>query len=87
MRTRSDHLVQTTGFSKTSDVLLKVIQQDDKASVTSEGNVIVRLHSFFIALEYLNMGEFRVDAGPLKYLAELEEWHHENPGLAGPRTP
>ena len=51
MRTQSDQLVQTTGFSKTSDDLLKVIQHDNKVSVTSEGNVIDRLRSFFIALD------------------------------------
>ena len=41
-----------------------------------------KLHAFFVALEYLNICEFTVAAGPLKYLSELEEWRHENRGLA-----
>ena len=41
-----------------------------------------RLHAFFIALEYLNICDFTIAAGPLKYLSELEEWRHENRGLA-----
>ena len=41
-----------------------------------------KLHAFFITLEYLNTCEFSFKAGPLKYLAELEEWRHENRGLA-----
>ena len=40
------------------------------------------MHAFFITLEYLNICEFSVAAGPLKYLAQLEEWRHENRGLA-----
>ena len=82
MRTRSDRLVQTSGFSKTSDDLLRVVQHDNKISVTSEGDVMDRIHSFFVALEYLNICEFSKDAGPLRYMSDLEEWRHENRGLA-----
>ena len=82
MRTRSDRLVQTSGFSKTSDDLLRVVQHDNKISVTSEGDAMDRIHSFFVALEYLNICEFSKDAGPLPYLSDLEEWRHENRGLA-----
>ncbi|CAE7597637.1 unnamed protein product, partial [Symbiodinium pilosum] len=57
MRTRSDRLVQTTGFSKTSD-LLKVVQHDNKAAIAAESDVLDRLHAFFVALEYLNICDF-----------------------------
>ena len=46
MRTRSDRVVQTSGFSKTSDDLLRVVQHDNKVSVTPEGDVMDRIHSF-----------------------------------------
>ena len=48
-RTRSDRLVQTSGFSKTSDDLSRVVQHDNKISVTSEGDVMDRIHSFLCA--------------------------------------
>ena len=82
MRTRSDRLDQTSGFSKIWDDLLRVVQHDNKISVTSEGDVIDRIHSFFVALEFLNICEFSKDAGPLRYLSDLEEWRYENRGLA-----
>ena len=41
-----------------------------------------KLHSFFVALEYLNVCDFNAKSGPLRYMAELEEWRHENKGLA-----
>ena len=82
MRTRADRIVQTTGFSKTSDDLLRVVQSDNKVSIASDSDVMDRLHAFFIALEYLNICDFTIDAGPLKYLSELEEWRHDNRGLA-----
>ncbi|CAE7404520.1 unnamed protein product, partial [Symbiodinium sp. CCMP2456] len=41
-----------------------------------------RLHSFFVALEYLNICEFTFGSGSLNCLSELEEWRHENRGLA-----
>ena len=82
MRSRSDQIVSASGFSKTSDDLHRVVQHDNKISVTSEGSVMDRLHAFFVALEYLNICEFTMEAGPLKYLSELEEWRHENRGLS-----
>ena len=82
MRSRSDQIVSTSGFSKTSDDLLRVVQHDNKISVTSEGSVMDRLHAFFVELECLNVCEFTMEAGPLKYLSELEEWHHESRGLS-----
>ena len=51
-------------------------------TASSETQVMDKLHPFFITLEYLNTCEFSFKAGPLKYLAELEEWRHENRGLA-----
>ncbi|CAE7635401.1 TGFBRAP1, partial [Symbiodinium necroappetens] len=41
-----------------------------------------RLHVFFVAHEYLKICNFLVEAGPLKYLSELEEWRHKNKGLS-----
>ncbi|CAE7781028.1 unnamed protein product [Symbiodinium sp. KB8] len=76
MRTRADRIVQTTGFSKTSDDLLRVVQSDNKVSIASDSDVMDRLHAFFIALEYLNICDFTIDAGPLKYLSELEVLTH-----------
>ena len=35
-----------------------------------------------MALEYLNICEFSTAAGPLRYISEIEEWRHENKGLA-----
>ena len=51
-------------------------------TASSETQVMDKLHPFFITLEHLNTCEFSFKAGPLKYLAELEEWRHENRGLA-----
>ncbi|CAE7302354.1 unnamed protein product, partial [Symbiodinium sp. CCMP2456] len=82
MRTRADRIVQTSGFSKTSDDLLRVVQSDNKVSIASDSDVMDCLHAFFIALEYLNICDFTIEAGPLKYLSELEEWRHDNRGLA-----
>ena len=72
MRSRSDQVVQTSGFSKTSDDLLRLVQLGDKISVTSEGSVMDRLHASFVVLEYLIICEFTMDAGPLKYVSELD---------------
>ena len=51
-------------------------------TTTSEGSGMDRLHVFFVAHEYLKICNFLVEAGPLKYLSELEEWRHENEGLS-----
>ena len=81
-RTRSEQVIQKSGISKTADDLIKVVAVDQPVQAASEAQVLDRLHCFFVALEYLNICEFTVAAGPLKYLAELEEWRHENRGLA-----
>ena len=82
LRTRSDQISQTSWISKTTEDLLRVVQSDAKSTVSSESQVMDRLHAFFMALEYLNICEFWQAAGPLKYLSELEEWSHEHRGLA-----
>ena len=61
-RWRSDQTVSTSGFSKSSDDLFQVVQLDTRPWVTSEGSVMDRLHAFFVALEYLNICEFTMDA-------------------------
>ena len=81
-RTRSEQVVQKSGISKTAEDLIKVVAIDQPVQAASESQVIDKLHAFFVALEYLNVCEFTTAAGPLKYLAELEEWRHENRGLA-----
>ena len=81
-RTRNERVVQKSGISKTAEDLIKVVVTDQPVQAASESQVIDKLHAFFVALEYLNICEFTVAAGPLKYLAELEEWRHENRGLA-----
>ena len=81
-RTRSEQVIQKSGISKTADDLIKVVAVDQPVQAASEAQVLDKLHCFFVALEYLNICEFTVAAGPLKYLAELEEWRHENRGLA-----
>ena len=81
-RTRSEHVVQKSGISKTADDLIKVVAVDQPVQAASEAQVLDKLHAFFVALEYLNICEFTFAAGPLKYLSELEEWRHENRGLA-----
>ena len=81
-RTRSEQVIQKSGISKTADDLIKVVAVDQPVQAASEAQVLDKLHCFFVALEYLNICEFTVAAGPLKYLAELEEWRHENKGLA-----
>ena len=84
-RTHRDYLVHgavTFYEVATSDDLLRVVQSDNKVAIASDSDVMDRLHAFFIALEYLNICDFTIAAGPLKYLSELEEWRHENRGLA-----
>ena len=82
MRTRSEQIIQKSGISKTAEDLIKVVAVDQPAQAASESQVVDKLHAFFIALEYLNICEFTAAAGPLRYLSELEEWRHENKGLA-----
>ena len=72
-RTRSEHVVQKSGISKTADDLIKVVAVDQPVQAASEAQVLDKLHAFFVALEYLNICEFTFVAGPLKYLSELEE--------------
>lgn len=82
MRTRSEQIIQKSGISKTAEDLIKVVSVDQPVQAASESQVVDKLHAFFIALEYLNICEFTTAAGPLRYLSELEEWRHDNKGLA-----
>ena len=82
IRTRSETLVQKAGLSKNAEDLLKVVTVDQPVAAVSEAQVMDKLHAFFVALGYLNICDFSIDHGPLKYLQELEEWRHEHRGLA-----
>lgn len=82
IRVRSEQIVQKAGISKTAEDLLKVVATDQPVAAASESQVMDKLHAFFVALEYLNICDFTAAQGPLKYLSELEEWRHENKGLA-----
>ena len=82
MRTRNETIAQKSGISRSAEDLLKVVQVDQPVHMVSESQVMDKLHAFFVALEYLNICEFSYKAGPLQYLSDLEEWRHENRGLA-----
>ena len=82
MRTRSEQVAQKSGLSKNAEDLLKVVTIDQPATAASEAQVMDKLHAFLVALEYLNICDFTHVAGPLRYLSELEEWRHDNKGLA-----
>ena len=82
IRTRNEQIAQKSGLSKNAEDLLRVVMVDQPSNASSESQVMDKLHAFFITLEYLNICEFSFTAGPLRYLSELEEWRHENRGLA-----
>ena len=82
MRIRSEQVAQKSGLSKNAEDLLRVVTIDQPPPAASEAQVMDKLHSFFVALEYLNICDYNVKSGPLRYMAELEEWRHENKGLA-----
>ena len=69
LRTRSDQIIQTSGISKTTEDLAKVVQSDSKSTLSSW------------LWSNLNLCEFSQAAGPLKYLSELEDWCRENRGV------
>ena len=75
-------LFKSPGISKNAEDLLKVVLIDQPVTAASESQVMDKLRAFFVALEYLNICDFTVKAGPLRYMAELEEWRHDNKGLA-----
>ena len=66
IRTRNEQIAQKSGISKNAEDLLRVVMVDQPASASSETQVMDKLHAFFITLEYLNICEFTVQAGPLK---------------------
>ena len=80
MRTRSEQVAQKSGLSKNAEDLLKVVTIDQPSFPNNRSwtsCVLFRSHS-----SILNICEFTYAAGPLRYLSELEEWRHENRGLA-----
>ena len=81
IRTRNEQIEQKSELSKNAEDLLRVVMVDQPVAASSESQVMDKCHAFFIKLEYLNICEFSVAAGPLKYLADLEEWRHENCGF------
>lgn len=82
IRTRDESIAQKSGLTKNAEDLLRVVSVDQPSPAASEQQVMDKLHAFFVALEYLNICDFSAAAGPLRYLADLEEWRHENRGLA-----
>lgn len=82
IRTRDESIAQKSGLSKNAEDLLKVVAIDQPSPAASEQQVMDKLHAFFVTLEYLNICDFSIAAGPLQYLSDLEEWRHENRGLA-----
>ena len=82
IRTRNEQVVQKSGISKSAEDLLKVVAVDQPTPASSESQVMDKLRAFFVTLEYLNICDFSVAKGPLKYLQLLEEWRRENRGLA-----
>ena len=82
IRTRNETIAQKSGLTKNAEDLLRVVAVDQPSPAASEQQVMDKLHAFFVTLEYLNICDFSVGAGPLQYLSDLEEWRHENRGLA-----
>ena len=63
--TRNENIAQKSGLTKNAEDLLRVVMIDQPSAASSEAQVMDKLHAFFITLEYLNICEFSVDAGPL----------------------
>ena len=72
-----------SGLAKSADNLIKVARVDEESSlVSSEEEVMDRLHAFFMALEYLVVCEFSIKEGPMLYIKELQEFRDETKGLS-----
>ena len=83
IRLRSETIAQMSGLAKSADNLIKVARVDEESSsVSSEEEVMDRLHAFFMALEYLVVCEFSVKEGPMLYIKELQEFRDETKGLS-----
>ena len=82
MRRRNEIVAQKAGLAPSADLLIKLVQQDElRVPVVSEPEVFERLHSFFVALEYLNICSFNDADGLLLYYRELQVFNQEAPGL------
>ena len=81
IRTRADSVVQKAGLSKNAEDLLVISKADEPDPVTDVATLLNRIHAFFMALEFLNICTYSREAGPLKYLQELEQFRSDCPGL------
>ena len=81
IRARADVIVVKSGLSRNAEDLLSISRADQPEPVTDVTTLFHRLHTFFMALEYLNICAFSRTEGPLKYLQELEQFRSECPGL------
>ena len=81
-RRRSEQIASKTGMAPTADLLIKMVQIDDlRTVVVTEAEVLDRLFSFFVALEYLNIACFNEIDGTFTYWRALLEFNKEWPGL------
>ena len=81
IRTRADSVVQKSGLSKNAEDLLVISKAEEPDPVTDAATLLNRIHALFMALEFLNICTCSRDAGPLKYLQELEQFRADCPGL------
>ena len=81
IRTRSDSIIQKSGLSKNAEDLLTITKAEEPDQVTDVTTLLNRIHALFMALEYLNICAYSRDAGPLKYLQELEQFRAESSSL------
>ena len=81
-RRRSEQIATKTGMAPTADLLIKMVQVDDlRTVVVTEEEVLDRIFSFFVALEYLNIAAFNEIDCTLTYWKELLQFNKEWPGL------
>ena len=83
IRLRSETIVQMSGLAKSADNLVKVARVNEESSaVSTEDEVMDRLHAFFMALEFLVVCEFSVKDGPMLYIKALQDFRLETKGLS-----
>ena len=89
IRLRSGDVVQKPGLSPTTEMLLKISQEEVPASVTAEDDAMNRRNALLMALQYVDVvsyakckrdGDTHV-GGSLDYLAELERRRRDTSGL------
>jgi hypothetical protein len=82
MRRRSETIVQKSGMAPTADMLVKMVTADiESSAIAAEEEVLDRIQSFFVALEFLSICSFNDAEGPLLYIRKLCEHRREAPGL------